>query len=323
VGPSQTITFVVTLDDPLPDGVESITNIAQIGDDGTNGSDENPTDNEDEITTNVAAAPDLQLSKDDGGVTAAPGSDITYTLTYTNSGTQDASGVVITETLPSHTSFNASTSPSGWQQVGATDQYTYSVGSLAVGPSQTISFVVTVDNPLPAGVESITNVAQIGDDGLSGSDQEPTDNETELTTDLTAAPDLQLSKDDGGITATPGSDITYTLTYTNSGTQDASGVVITETLPTNTSFNASASPPGWQQAGTTNQYTYNVGNLDVGPSQTISFVVTVDDPLPAGVESVTNLARIGDDGTNRDEVELTTTVSSGIKLYLPIVLKNN
>jgi uncharacterized repeat protein (TIGR01451 family) len=130
------------------------------------------------VPTVPVEPPDLQISKDDGGITVTPGNRITYTLTYTNSGGV-ATGVVITETVPANTSFNAASSL-GWQQVGATSQYTYPVGS--VGPSQTITFVVAVNNPLPGGVSVITNTVQIGDNGANGADQDLSDNQDEETT---------------------------------------------------------------------------------------------------------------------------------------------
>ena len=145
-----------------------------------NGPDEDLQDNASTQVTPIVAAPDLAITKIDGSITATAGSLITYTLTYTNKGDQDATGVVITETVPANTSFNSG-SP-GWQQVGATSQYTYNVVSLSVGPSQAITFVVAVNNPLLGGVSAITNTVQIGDNGANGADQDLSDNQDEETT---------------------------------------------------------------------------------------------------------------------------------------------
>ena len=46
-------------------------------------------------TTPVNAAPDLAVSKSDGGASVVPGTSITYTLSYANTGNQDAIGVVL------------------------------------------------------------------------------------------------------------------------------------------------------------------------------------------------------------------------------------
>ena len=114
---------------------------------------------------------------------------------------------------------------------------------------------------MPSGVNTITNTAQIGDNGINGTDEDLEDNTSTQVTPVAAAPNLTITKADGSITATAGSLITYTLTYTNKGGQNATGVVITETVPANTSFSSS---PGWQQVGATSQYTYNVGSLTWG-----------------------------------------------------------
>jgi uncharacterized repeat protein (TIGR01451 family) len=279
--------------------------------------------------------PDLQISKNDGVTSVTPGGTITYTLTYTNkSGT--ANNTVITETVPANTTFVPAASTAGWvctpnNNAGST--CTLDIGDLINNTGGSATFVVTIANPLPAGVATITNTVQIGDDGTNDPDQNPGDNsDTELTS-VNAAPDLQINKDDAGLTINPGGTITYTLTYTNAGNQNATGVVLTETLPLYTSFN-SATPAGWHQVGATNQYTYSVGNLDVGPSQAITFVVTVDSSPPDGVTNISNTAQIGDDKTNgadgnsSNNSDTETTGLAGLastqeEIFLPIILKTN
>jgi uncharacterized repeat protein (TIGR01451 family) len=125
---------------------------------------------------------DLSISKGDGGATASPGSVIAYTLNYSNTGTIMAAGVIITETLPASTSFNPDQSDPGWEQVGATDRYTYSVGELGPDISDVITFAVMVDGSLPGGLETITNTVEIGDDGTQLAEQTPDDNTATIYT---------------------------------------------------------------------------------------------------------------------------------------------
>ena len=68
-----------------------------MGDDGTHGPDATPANNSATDIDTLAAAPDLVITKSDGGVSTIPDGMVTYTLTYTNTGTQDATGVIITE----------------------------------------------------------------------------------------------------------------------------------------------------------------------------------------------------------------------------------
>ncbi|MEW5958786.1 MAG: hypothetical protein AB1801_13720, partial [Chloroflexota bacterium] len=139
---------------------------------------------------------------------------------------------------------------------------------------------------------------------------------------------LQISKSDGGGPVQAGGQITYTLTYTNSGTQDSAGVVITETLPTSTTFNSAASTAGWHQVGSTTEYTYSVGVLPVGPAQTVIFAVTVDASLPDGVNTITNNAAIADSQGFSGTTTLNTAITAPQEdpqqtIFLPIVLKDN
>lgn len=56
--------------------------------------------------TPVNAAPDSQLAKSVGDATVVPGRSLVYALTYQNVGKQGATGVILTETLPAHTTFD-------------------------------------------------------------------------------------------------------------------------------------------------------------------------------------------------------------------------
>ena len=169
-----------------------------IGDDGLNGPDQNPANNVFTLFTPVNAAPDLVLTKSDGGVTASAGEAVVYTLYFTNTGTQGATGVVLTETLPANTTYSGS----GWTLVSGST-YTQSVGSLAAGGNGHVDFVVTVNSQLPLGVVSITNTATIADDGANGADLTPGNNTASDSTPVVAMPDLRVSKTDGDVSVRP------------------------------------------------------------------------------------------------------------------------
>src|SRR5690606_39931611 len=110
-------------------------------------------------------------------------------------------------------------------------------------------FAVLVYIELPSGVDTLNNPVSIHDDGNNGPDPDPSNNDDTEPTDVVAAPDLAIVKTDGGMSSGPGQTISYTLTYENIGSQDATGVVITETVPANTTFNAGASNPAWSCGG--------------------------------------------------------------------------
>jgi uncharacterized repeat protein (TIGR01451 family) len=301
-----TATFAVTVVNPVVAGVSQIINTASIANDGTHGVDPTPGNNTGSDTTPLTGAPDLSITKSDGGASVVPGGTVSYTLTYANSGNRGATGVVLTETVPANSTFNAGASTAGWvcapnNNAGST--CTLAVGTVA-GASGPFSatFAVTVVNPVPAGVTQISNTASIANDGTNGSDPVPGNNTGSDTTPVTAAPDLSITKSDGGVSTKPGGSLAYLLTYGNSGSSGATGVVITETVPTHTTFSAGASTAGWVctpngSAGST--CTLAVGSLAAGGgNQTATFAVTVDNPLAASVTQIDNTASIADNGAN-------------------------
>ncbi len=302
-GGGGTAVFSVDVDNPIPTGVTQINNTAAINDDGSNGADPNPADNSASDSTPVIMAPDLVLAKDDGGVTIHPGDVLMYSLIYSNNG-GDATGVALIDTVPAHTTFNPWTSTTGWicspdNSAGST--CTLAIGSLAKGASGTAAFSVIVDSSLPAGVNQLSNMADIGDDGANGSDTNPANNSATELTPVDAEPDLFISKDDGGVTTFPGDTVAYSLTYANNGNQGATGVTLRETVPAHTTFNPGASTPGWvctpdNNAGSS--CTLAIGSLPSGGSGTAVFAVTVINPVPAGVTQIDNTAVINDDGAN-------------------------
>jgi len=70
-------------------------------------------------------------------------------------------------------------------------------------------------------------------------------------------------------------------------------VVLTETLPDNTTFSTNC-PTTWQQVGSSNLYTHPAGDLERGASGHAHFCVGVagQDELPLGVTTITNTVRI-------------------------------
>ena len=85
--------------------------------------------------------------------------------------------------------------------------------------------------------------------------------------------------------AEPGETLTYTITLTNSGGADATGVDITDDIDANTTF-VSASAGGSFAAGVVTWI-----GLTVPANDSLALVVevTVNDPIPADVTQIVNL----------------------------------
>ncbi|MEM7475135.1 MAG: SdrD B-like domain-containing protein, partial [Planctomycetota bacterium] len=116
--------------------------------------------------------PELAITKTDGGIQSELGQTVVYTLEVENAGTIDVTGVVVTETLPSGTSFNAGSSTAGWTDQGG-GSFQFQIGSMAIGQTRTLSFAVDVTD---GSVNNITNVATVGDDGQQGAEANTSNN---------------------------------------------------------------------------------------------------------------------------------------------------
>ena len=291
--------LTVTVNPTLPAGIELLVNTIQATDDAGNTAIA-------QYANIVDAAPDLVLNKSDGNITVKPGDVLTYTLFYTNAGTQGATGVDIAETVPAHTTFYTPTSNPGWScphGAPAGTHCAYTIGDLAAEDSGSITFAVRVASPLPAGVEEIENTASIADDGANGEDLNPGDNTYTMTTLIEAAPYLEISKSNSQSTVQPGATLAYLITITNTGNQNAVGILLTDTLFLYTSFLV-ASDGGAETPPGSRVVTWPAFNLP-GNNRSVTrlVVATVGETLPAGIDSITNTASIVAPG----QTELTET----------------
>ena len=101
-------------------------------------------------------------------------------------------------------------------------------------------------------------------------------------TDATKAPALVISKVDAGVPVGPASNIDYTITLRNIGNAAATGVTITDPIPTNTTF-VSASDGGTSNGGTA---TWSGLSVPSAGSVMVHLKVRIDPALKAGVTSI-------------------------------------
>lgn len=257
----------------------------------SNESDSDTTNNTDTESTTVGESnPDLALAKTDSPDPVAENSELTYTLTVTNTtnagnGTDNATGVTITDQLPTSVTFVSASS--GCSNSGGT--VTCQVGALDEGSSAQREIVVRPRQP-----GQIVNTASV-----SASETDPNaanDDAVESTTVQAATPDLSIDKTDSPDPVTTGEELTYTLDIANEtnagdGTDNATGVTATDVLPAGVAF-VSASDGCTNSSGTV---TCQIGDLDEGASVQRQIVVR---PSQAG--ELSNTASV--DGAESDPV---------------------
>lgn len=260
-------------------------------------------------TTLIQASFDLRVSKHDHGRLTHSSGLITYTIVYTNHGNMVAAGVVLTEMIPTHTTYLGS----GWAQVGSSAVYTQWIGDVLPGQVGTATLVVQVSDPLPPGVTLVSNTVLIGDNSIFGTDTNPANNRFTVNSRVGAVdPAVHIS--DGGISVTAGSLLTYTISFTNVGSFTATNVLLTFSLPTHTQ---SAGNPLWTLVAP-GIYSYAIGTLAPGQAGTVTFVVQVDSSLPDTVQFITATVAISDDGLHGTDINIANnTASDATPIFRP------
>jgi uncharacterized repeat protein (TIGR01451 family) len=110
------------------------------------------------VVTNTLKTPALQISMSDAGVPVGPGSLLTYLITVKNLGNANATGVVISDTLPNDTSF-----------VSASTGSSLSGGSVVWNVGTIMSGTVNANDGLDVGSQTVTMTVRISAGVANGS----------------------------------------------------------------------------------------------------------------------------------------------------------
>ena len=175
----------------------------------------------------VTQSADLSITKTDSADPVTPGQAFTYTLTVTNAGPSDATGLTVSDTVPPQFALTGTATGTGsCGNVG--NAVTCNLAALAA----TGTWVITVSVTAGATGGTFTNTATV-----SGTEADPVpgNNSASQTSTITPQADLSITKTDGVGSVTAGTSTTYTVTVTNNGpSTEPVGVVVFDTIPAGT-----------------------------------------------------------------------------------------
>ncbi len=215
---------------------------------------------------------DLAVTKTVSGSTIAEGSNAVYTITLVNNGSGDATGVSLTDVLPSGVTFVLYSASQGTYAGGI-----WTVGALTNGSSSTLRITARVNNGTAG--STISNTVAI-----TAADQpDPVTSNNTATASFTSvaalpATDIGVSMT-GTATVYEGSALTYTVSVTNNGPNAATGLQITDILPANVTFQSAVPSAGSYAVGTG---IWTIGSLATGSTATLTLTVNAK-PGTAGV----------------------------------------
>ncbi|NCT68509.1 MAG: DUF11 domain-containing protein [Rhodanobacteraceae bacterium] len=216
---------------------------------------------------------------------AEPGETLTYTLTLSNSGGAAAFNVGLVDPLDPNTLF-VSASDGGVHAGGA---ITWSGLTVPAGGSVSLSVVVTVADPLPAGAMRIANLAYVPGTTPPDCAATPLPAGCAITPTVGAIAIAKALTGESGSQpgiAEPGETLTYAITLTNTGGSAVTGYGVSDPLDPHVAF-VSADHGGAYAAGVVS---WSNLTIPAGGSLVLTVVVTVDDPLPFGLTRIANVA---------------------------------
>jgi uncharacterized repeat protein (TIGR01451 family) len=254
---NQTHTIVLTGMVPAatPNGTQ-IVNTASVK------SSTDPTPKESTKTTIVETNANLTITKTDNPDPVVPGDILTYTIVIKNNGPSDAQDVKLYDNLNSQL-VNAQYSLDGqnWFTWPPATGY-LSLNTLAAGDSVTIYIRATVSQ---SATKDIPNTARVT------SPTGPNDKQVTINTHLKIA-DVGVKKTVNRNTPEYLDKITYTIKVTNYGPDSATGIEVTDLLPSGLKYISNEPSQGFYNSQTG---VWIVGSLDKNQSATLKLLVQV------------------------------------------------
>lgn len=261
-------------------------------------------------------APDLLTTiaktvTDVNGGSVQPGDALEYTVSFTNTGTDSATNVVLRDPIPASTTYlpgsleitsgansGAKTDATGDDQAeldSGSNQVVFRLGAgadatnggvIAPAESTTIRFRVTVDAGTPDGT-SVANTASLDYNALTLGTAYNGPSPTATVTVVDQA-DLSITKVASRSSYVAGSSLTYTITVSNGGPADVSGATVTDTVPAALSSFTWTCAPGCSPSSGTGSVSTAV-TIASGASAT----VTLQGNVPGGTSgTLTNTASV-------------------------------
>lgn len=275
-----------------------------------------PVPEQQNFANQVLVQTDLSIVKTDSVDPVSAGSQLTYTLTVTNSGPDDAEGVAVSDQLPAAVTFVSGNLEGDESSVTDAGEglIQIAVGDLASGESKNISIVVEVDEAFSGTLDN--NATVISNPDL---DTDPSNNTDSESTVVNRIVDVAVVKSSTEA-AIAGDSFTYTVAVSNTGPSQADNVLVSDVLDGNlsliaNSFNAGTSGVTLEANGQNLQF--DVGTLQAGQSETFTFDVLIN---ASATGQLANTAVISTSDTDSNSANDTSTDTVTLQQEVDLVL---
>jgi uncharacterized repeat protein (TIGR01451 family) len=229
--------------------------------------DPDPSNNSVTITSHInPLTSDMAVSMAGSPNPVLVGGTLTYTISVTNNGPSDATGVVASNALPASVVLTSATPSQGTTTILG-NAVLFNFGSISVGGVATATITV-----IPSAQGLITATATVTANQF---DSQSANNTATVTTSVSPSADLAVGFVGVPASIVLGNNLTYTINATNLGPNTATGVTISQTLPPGATVVSSNSTPGTTLSQSGNTINCTVGTLPSGGIVTMTVVVSI------------------------------------------------
>jgi uncharacterized repeat protein (TIGR01451 family) len=212
------------------------------------------------VTKTPAGSTTLGTPAPPGSIT--PGTPAQYVITVANLGPSIATAVVVDDPTPQDLIFVSASAP-------CAGGFPCTLGDMPPGGSHTIT--VTFDAPpslaAPGTLENSATATS------STPDPDPSNDTSTTTQEVFGVADIAVTKTVNPPSAVVGQTVTYTISVSNLGPSDASGVVVSDVLPAELTLQAATASAGTYDPASG---TWTIGDLAVGQMATLTTTATVN-----------------------------------------------
>jgi uncharacterized repeat protein (TIGR01451 family)/CSLREA domain-containing protein len=255
---------------------------------------------------------DLRISLDDNPGSVLTNANFSYIMTLSNNG-PDRAASVTAELSVNSTVAVLTPLPSGCLLSGS--KVTCTIGTIDVGTSVTRTINVRAPSTAPSG-NIVTAVAT----AISSTPDPVTPNRSIETTIVTApqSADLALNLTSSVGSIIKGNTFTYTLAVTNNGPNTASNVVLTQTLPSQVSFQGASA--GCSISSST--VTCNVASLASGATSSSTITVLANTAGTANSTASITSSTPTDPNTSNNSASNNVTITNPPSAFLTLSLSS-
>ncbi|MEM6892933.1 MAG: gliding motility-associated C-terminal domain-containing protein [Bacteroidota bacterium] len=302
---TETLTFQATVLTPTG-AVGEFTHIAEVtasdqfdSDSTPNNDDGDQSEDDEDSTTAAPQQANLSLTKIvvDNDLTPNVGEEISFEITISNTGPDDATNVEVTDLLPDGFDFVLYSATAGIYNQGTG---LWQVGTLNSGTTETLVIDALVN---PTG--NYTNVAEITASDAFDINSTPNNNlgAEDDQDDVTITPveiiDVSLTKTVDNLTPEVNSNVVFTLTVTNAGPSEATSLQVTDVIPSGFAYQSDDGGTDYDD-GTG---VWDIGSLASGATTILNITASVN---TTGV--YLNAAEV----TQHDQVDVDSTPNNGV-----------